>query len=404
MSVKYVKDYKENSSKLLYSKRLLYKVAMREPEYENLFDFSFAEKQLYGRVTRVFEPMTLGSESNLKALQPNGEVIIHRALPFVVDAFNKLNQQFAKKTMRNEIDTQDQNLSTLTVYKAYENPQKLYNDHLKTYKDTLAKSFRNRPEPVSNFNEFMALLIPALKKTAYKNPFTMTAYVKSTFCPITVSGLAIEIADLPYVNDEEKIASFKNSKNWHFYLNACRTYGFMVDTNVPWRIIADIGSAQMIEYAKKYELYSTDEILNGLYLKVAPRYFKQLKGALYELYNACKKPRYEKSTCLDGTTRIRKIPPTTYTFEAFKSTYTDQFFLETYFTLRFAEEESRFTALEQKTLIDDAIDLCSRNLIYGINVFERILNKTFDYNGSLEYITNKRKELESNDNRVFSGS
>jgi hypothetical protein len=232
----------------------------------------------------------------------------------------------------------------------------------------------------------------------------MPAYVKSTFCPISVSGLAIEIADLPYENDEEKIVSFKHSKNWQFYLNACRTYGFMVDANVPWRLIADIGSAQMIEYAKKYELYSTDEILNGLYTKVAPLYFEQFRMGLYDLYNAVKRPTYKQHICTDGTTRIEKIPPVNYTLASFNASFGEEFFLNLYFTIRFMEEESQFDSTQKLLLVDDCIELGRRNISFAINVFERILNKTFDYNGSLEYITNKRKELESNDNRVFSSS
>jgi len=405
MSTYYIKSYKENSSKLLYSKRLLYKVKIKEPEYENLFDFTFAEKQLYGRVTRVFEPMTVASRQTFKGIASESEIASpQRVLPFVADAFNKLNQQFAKKAMKNEIDVSDKYLSTLTVYKSYESPQKLYNAHLRTYKETLADSFRSQGDPISNFDEFISRLMPSLRRTAYKNPFTMTAYVKSTFCPISVSGLAIEIANLSYINDEEKIALFKRSPNWEFYLNACRTYGFMVDSNVPWRLIADIGSAQMVEFAKKYELYSTDEILNGVYNKVAPRYFKQMQIGLYELYNMSKKMTYTQSICADGTLRITQTDPVEYSLSSFKEAYGEQYFLKLYFQIRFLEEESPFTPQEQLALIDDCLELGSFSAGHAINIFERILNKTFDYNGSLDYIVKKRKELESNDSEILPSS
>ena len=32
----------------------------------------------------------------------------------------------------------------------------------------------------------------------------------------------------------EKINAFINSPNWEFYLNACRSHGFMVDQEMPW--------------------------------------------------------------------------------------------------------------------------------------------------------------------------
>jgi hypothetical protein len=56
------------------------------------------------------------------------------------------------------------------------------------------------------------------------------------------------------------------------------------------------------------------------------------------------------------------------------------------------EEESQFTANEQFQLIDDCLEIGRLNMAKGVNIFERILNKTFDYTGSLDYIIRRLRE------------
>ncbi len=61
------------------------------------------------------------------------------------------------------------------------------------------------------------------------------------------------------------------------------------------------------------------------------------------------------------------------------------------------EEESQFTATEQFQLMDDCLEVAQYAQGQGVNIFERILNKTFDYNGSLDYTLNKlRAEQRTN--------
>ena len=401
MSTKYVKDYGELSSHLLYSKRIIYKNASREPEYENLFDFTFAEKQLYGRVTRQFEPMIRAPSSQMKSIPSDNSIAKpQRVLGFVADAFNKMVQQFQKKAMLGEIDIHDPVLSTLVAYKSTEDPQQLYNEHFQTYKEALQTGFKKKKVPISTFEEMIATLMPALQESARKNPFTMTAFIKSTFCPISVSGLAIEIAEEAYINDEDKIKLFKNSRNWEFYLNTCRTYGFMVDSNIPWRLIADIGSGQMIGYATPYDLLSTDDILNGQYSPVAPIYFKQFKYGLYGLYNMIKGPKYVTTTCTDGSVKTKRTEPRSYTPDNFTHRFPDRYFLKLYFQIRFMEEESHYTANEQFQLIDDCLEVAEYNQSQAIYIFERILNKTFDYNGSLDYIIRRQRQNQATDDNT----
>ena len=51
------------------------------------------------------------------------------------------------------------------------------------------------------------------------------------------------------------------------------------------------------------------------------------------------------------------------------------------------EEESHFSQPEQNRITDNVIELSNADLRSAVDAFEIILNKTFDYRGSLSYIS-----------------
>ena len=386
----------KNGVREIFLKIAIYN-ADTQSDYENLVDFNFAEKHLYGRVEREhFIPIVPGGVlAPLKKLRSTISVSQNEsALNFVVDAFDKLAQQFDKFTMLQEIDTTDRYLSQLVAYKSYQDPSTLYSKHLETYNRTLSSLFSKEKANIQNFDQLILKLLPSLEKSARKTPFTMPAYIKSNFCPMHVSGLVIEISDLDPNMDEDKMEMFYKSNNWEFYLNACRSYGFMVDKLIPWRLVADIGSPQMLDFAAQYGLTSTDQILRGAYQKVPANYFTAFKNALYNMYVFTREDRlYIPSECSRGNVATQVVVPRTYDPQEFFKIYNDEYFLELYCKIRFFEEESQFTEGQREHIIDDCKELAQQDLKVAITSFEKILNKPFDYRGSLGYIKNRQKEI-----------
>ena len=396
MSFGYVESNEETSRELFY-KRMVYLTTCQGYVYTNLMDFNFAEKQLYGRVTRNFEPMVLsyGPTSQLKNFSSTSESKEPlAALNFVVDAFEKLSQQFDKCALTGKISTTDTFLSSLKVHKAYVNPKKLYDEHLAEVKTGLSSTLKGANPKIRNFDEFILNLIPTLETVSKKIPFTFPAFVKSTFCPINVSGLAVEIADLQADNDFEKIKQFIASPNWEFFVNACNSYGFMVDVKMPWRIVADLAGPAMLEYAGEYRMNTTDLILNVAYEKAHLKYFGRFKYILLDLYNTIKDLRiYEHEVCENGGFIAKTTTPTNYNLESYFIRYDDLYFLELYCRIRFFEEESQFTDGQKNRLISDCLSLAEMDLIQALNSFEKILNKTLDYSGAINYIIERRRIL-----------
>lgn len=397
MSDGYIESNDESSRQLFY-KKMVYLATLSNFNYINIVDFGFAEKRLYGRVTRHFEPMILSGMPNtgLKNFSSVSDINAPiQALPFVVDAFEKLKQQFDKCALSGKISKSDTYLSNLKVHKAYTSPRKLYREHFQQIAEGVATNIKNSERKIRNFDEFILKLMPLVETITKEDPFTFPAYVKSKECPINASGLAVEIADLNHENDLEKIMQFVASPNWEFYVNACNSYGFMVDMRNPWRIVADIAGGSTLEYASAYGLNTTDRILNIAYRKAHSRdYFDNFKQSLLELYNISKETAiYENDPCEDGSPRMLRRTPNKYSFENLKNRYSDQYFLEIYFTIRFWEEESHFSEDEKHRIIHECKDLAKFNIPMAIDSFERILNKTLDYSGAINYIMKRQKSL-----------
>jgi hypothetical protein len=352
-----------------------------------LTNFLYAEKFLYGRVDRYYVPIQVVRSANRKGLTAatEGNASSLTALAFVADAFNDLTLQFQKSLLAGKISAEETYLTAPKAYKAYEDPKLLYGKHLDSVIRGTREHFTKSNKHFKDFDEFIPLFMNALRVVTKKYPYTYPGYIKHRLCPITVSGLAIEIAPLNFSNDEDKVNFFINSRNWHFYLNACRAYGFLVDRDAPWRLVADIGSSTMLTYARAYGMRSTDTVLDQALGPAHLEYYNGLKRALLQAYSKLKVTSYlEREYCQNGTTVGKVVVPKNYSIENLEKLYDEAYFFDLYLKIRFMEEESKFSESEIYRLTNETKQLYrSHGVSFALNAFERVIGKTYDYSGSL---------------------
>jgi len=385
MSDRYVE--KNNETTLtIFNKRVIYDFDSQNEEYKNLVDFNIGEKFFYGRVTRRFEPVyVVNSPTLLKNTSfSNSQNEPRQAMKFVIDMFERLKTQFDKSVADGKIKDNDPFLSSLKIYKGYQDPIELYNSYLNTYFSSLNAQLRKNS--FDSFEKFMTVVEGLLSESLRLYPITFSGFVKSRFCPISVSGLVIEIADADYFNDDNKIEQFINSPNWLFYLNACRSYGFMVDKLVPWRLIADIGTSECLEYSANYGYVTTDQILLQAYSRTDLIFFNNLKFYLINLYNNNSNTYTEDYDC-NGIRRTRYIQRSKIDVSTFDSIMSEQRLLKFYMMLRMTEEDKILTDNERLKMVNDTLGIYrTKGLSAALNRFERIINQPFDSSGSLSYL------------------
>jgi hypothetical protein len=199
-----------------------------------------------------------------------------------------------------------------------------------------------------------------------------------------------------------------SSKNWQFYLNACKSYGFSVDRANPWRLVADIGSPEMMKYGAKAKsrINRTGKIFRKAYVPAHQIYTESndfFKADLLKLYNMSiqKQHNVTHQDCGSGTLITKFEEPERYdSVEALQDHMNihNLSFSEVYFRIRFMEEETGYTQAERDNLIRDALSIKNTSAtpatgdavpggpgIIPLGYFETILSKPFDYRGSLTY-------------------
>jgi hypothetical protein len=386
---KFYKSSNNETSSELFNKKTLYNFKISQNQVSSLVSFFFAEKSLFGKVDLNFVPIIPRSDSlkGFKQLDNSSENI--KAISFVTDAFEAMSQQFKKSLQTGQLNPNDPYLTNLKVYKGYKN----YNAEYINYQEQLLLSLKKNMDVknVLNFDDFVKELITTISNVTKIYPMSIPAYTKSTRNSFTNTGLCIEIADVGYDNDEQKISDFVNSKNWNFYVNTCNSYGFMIDTNTPWRLIADIDSIAMLGYAQRYGFSSSQDILTTAFRATHNSYFNQLPQRLLQMYNRIVPENIiTEDRCGPVTVKTER-----YTLESLQENYSEEYFLKFYFNLRFTEEENYFSEAQKNRIIKDCLGIArtvDRRL--AISKFELLINQPFDYRGSLSYINKVRKNQE----------
>jgi hypothetical protein len=390
MSFLYV-GKEDNTVEQTLDKKLIYFTDSENEKYKNLVDFNFGEKFLYGRVRRNFRTIYLNSNSeylkNLGAINPQASP--PQALNFVVDMFERLNTQFLKCSTIGTIRPDDPFLSNLSVYKAYQDPVSLHTSYLQKQFGILSKQLKGKK--FDNLSFFLEEILNLLSQTLKLYPITFAGFVNSRLCPIFSSGLCLEIADSNYFDDQGKIEQFYNSPNWEFYLNSCRSYGFMIDKNIPWRIVADIGSSETLQYSRQYDLVDTNSILSLAYNETEMFFFNKLKFYILNLYNLIATTFAEPYDC-DGIQRTQytEIPQININF--FDKQINEEAMLRFYFEIRILEADKKLSNGQKKKLINDCITLYKAfGVARSMNNFVKIIAQPFDSIGSLSYINERNK-------------
>lgn len=386
------KFYKSNNNETsfeLFNKKTLYNFKISQNQTSSLVSFFFAEKCLFGKVDLNFIPI-MPKNNNLRSfkhLDNSTENI--KAISFVVDAFEAMSQQFKKSLQTGQLNPNDPYLTNLKVYKGYKN----YNAEYINYQEQFILSLKKNMniKNILNFDDFVKELIRTISNVTKFYPMSMPAYTKSTRNSLTNTGLCIELADVDYDNDEQKVSDFVNSKNWEFYVNTCNSYGFMIDTNTPWRLIADIDSVAMLGYAGEYGFSSSQEIIATAFNKTHNLYFNQLPQRLLQMYNRI----IPENIIIEDSCGATTLQTERYTLQSLQEKYDDEYFLRFYFQLRFTEEENYFSEAQKSRIIKDCFGIAKAvDLRLAVSKFELLINQPFDYRGSLSYINRVRKNQE----------
>ena len=208
------------------------------------------QQPFYGRINNDGTPI-YPLESQLARLNssPDKDLFV---LNFVRDAFEDFRKNFL---FINKEDVRDSAFEFMIPHQAYSNPVKLRDESMSLLYDLFTNSYllRNkRYEEIVSFRSFLKVFKKFMREVGGDVTLTLTNYLISTSLSPLSSGIMVEIAEASYAEDETKCRDFLQNVCFPCYTLAAQKFGFKVDKNVPWRLIADLKSPCMQKYMSKY--------------------------------------------------------------------------------------------------------------------------------------------------------
>ena len=226
----------------------------------------------YGLLNANFEPVVLNTDENDSGLLPltPGSSTDIKAASFVAQAFSEFRTFYLQKIEENRL-SMPPFLENLVPKSAYTSFDREYNNYLSSVISEFASLVANRVDPEQPQSRFKEALLSIIKKNIGKYPVSRSGYVLSDKCPISVSGLAIELANLPYEEDTSKGRMY-DSKEFQCYGEVASLYGFYVDKNAPWRLIANLESPIMKTYISRLRPGTKTETILGKVFRSKTQY------------------------------------------------------------------------------------------------------------------------------------
>ena len=141
----------------------------------------------------------------------------------------------------------------------------------------------------------------------------------------------------------------------------------MIDKLIPWRLVADIGTSECIEYSSAYDYNNTNLIIKSLYDRTDLIFFNKLKFYLLNLYNQNVGTFTETHQCDDGSvkTTYTKVEP--ISIARFDENITEEKLLMFYMKIRMYEEDKYFSEGSKIKLMKDT------TAMYRLQGLERAL-------------------------------
>jgi len=348
-------------------------------------DYLFSQREYYQRSTKIFPvapdiPKSIDfwygrpgwgkvdtrqryvypKNTSLNFLTDREELL---AINFVVDAYTDMANFVSNAT--NAFRT------SMTSIIDIENPKKAYQDIIGEYNtyfnENIDVDFINNFLTKKDQNNIFSFLDYSNKFYQYclinsTFPFTLAGYLSSVKCSSRVSGLIIEFSDEVYDNDTPKWNDFLSSDYFTDYVKIAASYGFYVNRNIPWAIVANLNSKQLKKYMAPYGISNDVQNFNLNYFQAEYISYISFKKYMFLSYKGFInfRPRIENITqknCIKNNflqskyktkrtilPRPNEFPDNNQIdYDTFLDIYPEREFLKRYLDIRLIEEKIPMT-------------------------------------------------------------
>ena len=229
-----------------FQQRKLYKETAKIGDAK-LFD-TWYENPLSSKFNENFEAVYLDpgvDDTGVASMEPINENV--KVPSFLRTAFFNFRQEYQTVVTNTNIDYPIF-LQDLIPTKGHVRFDEQYNDYLE-FIVRVATSVAKDSEQSGTltYEKFEKRIISYMLQEKVKYPITNSGFLASERCPIGVTGMVIELAELPYNLDRDKGKIIQDESFKCYYLFSTR-HGLIPDKNAPWRLHVNLASQSMRDY------------------------------------------------------------------------------------------------------------------------------------------------------------
>jgi hypothetical protein len=233
-------------------------------------------------------------EDFLKALKTDKKNT-HYALNFVALAFGEMKNYIEKESATNRIPNQRTLFKKINPVVSWKSVYDEYHEYMSGIYETFSSYLKDfsREKNINNFNDFVEeyYLYCQNLLASIANPITLSGFITSKTVDSRCSGLTIDLYRSKPSNDPVKIDVFIRDVNFKFYKHAATKHGFVIDKNIPWRLIANLSSEYMKllmespAFNVTYDL-GPRHLFDTYYLKTYTLDLILLRKYMYDMYRS----------------------------------------------------------------------------------------------------------------------
>ena len=339
----------------------------------------------FGRIDQDNVPRYL-KFSHMKAFDPSvsgpGSDLTKQtyAANFVVDAFTDMVAELKKMIAVSHCGLQQGDISlepkqgrvdSYAVAQAIFGSQTLPDFNYFATRPSEQSNGRSKLDKIRVFDDMVEVFLQFMgSKSGLCMPITHTGTILHPAGSIQMSGLAVLLKTDDQSRDTTK-TMFLNDEFFDLYRRLAIKYGFLIDRNCPWRLIADIVSPQMKPYMDRYGL-TQNNLFEECYIKAYDLDLALIKKQFTSMWNSfvTNYPKYSfrDRGCGSGLARRERL-----TAEELAEKYDDAYWLSVYVKMRDMEAQSGLSKISINRIQKHAAELA----------------KALDTSSAMEYINRK---------------
>jgi len=320
---------------------------------------SLYKKLYFGRVDTFQNGILIKCDSSLlKQINTTGQNVF--VLNFVADAFADLRDHLQRVADHGLLNS-NSFYTQLTPMNGLERMQDRFPKFYRVWSGAVGAQINSdsyTKRKVVDFRTYVRALLSYMEARLLPLPLTTTGLVVSNASTPMMSGLAIELAAEDYAVDKPKVKNYILDPNFRYFVRAARKYGFYVDRNGPWKLVADPLSAPMLAYLDAYGV-TKETFFSTYYDRTYTLDYEDLHMSLMKMYNqfVIENPRvviksFATVGCPSGERVEKKVRRQVNPADLHKMG--EIYWLDLYFKIRIIETNVKFTSYHDKfqTMID----------------------------------------------------